>query len=151
MKRILIFAIAFAFSSFAATAPKGPFTTLDGKALALFADGKPVLLDFWASWCIPCRFAVPELNQIAMEHPSMHIVGVNADDPGNFDQAKRFMQATKMAYPSIVDIPEQISNHLQVDALPTLILFDGKGKELRRWIGAPQDLREQIRKSLPNH
>lgn len=137
--------------AFAAPISSGPFTSLDGKRIALLAEGKPVLLDFWASWCVPCRFAVPELNQFAKEHPNVRVIGVNADDAGDFENARRFIKVTKMEYPSIVDIPDQISERLQVDALPTLILLDAKGQEIRRWIGAPEDLREQIGKALTEH
>jgi cytochrome c biogenesis protein CcmG, thiol:disulfide interchange protein DsbE len=127
---------------------KGPWTTLDGKPMVFFQDGKPLLLDFWASWCIPCRQAVTELNEISEDIPSLRIVGVNTDDPGNFEGAKHFMRVTKMSYPTIVDMPEQISNPLHVDGLPTLILFNAKGKEIKRWVGAPESLRQEIQDAL---
>lgn len=145
----MLYWVAMAFGvACAAPISSGPYTSLEGKPVPLFAEGKPVLLDFWASWCVPCRFAVPELNQIAKDHPNVRVIGVNADDPGDFENARRFIKVTKMEYPSIVDIPDQISDRLQVDALPTLILLDAKGQEIRRWIGAPEDLRAQIAKAL---
>lgn len=142
---ILLVTTAF---SFAGMNSQGPFTSLDGKPVPLFVGDKLVLLDFWASWCIPCRMAVPEVNQIAKDHPNLRVVGVNADDPADFEKARRFIKSTKMSYPSIVDIPEQVSDALKVDAIPTLILLDSQGKEIKRWVGAPADLREQVRKFI---
>ncbi len=134
--------------SFAGMNSQGPFTSLDGKPVPLFGDDKLVLLDFWASWCIPCRMAVPEVNQIAKDYPNLRVVGVNADDPADFEKARRFIKSTKMSYPSIVDIPEKVSDALRVEAIPTLILLDSQGREIQRWVGAPVNLKEQVRSAI---
>jgi len=144
IQRISLCIAIMAIASVAASPFAGPWSTLDGKQKTLFQDGKPVLFDFWASWCVPCRIAVPGLNALAEDNPNIHLVGVITDDPGDFEQARSFITKTKMAYPSIIDIPEKLSDALQVEALPTLLLLDAKGKELGRWIGEPDDLQKQI-------
>jgi thiol-disulfide isomerase/thioredoxin len=124
------------------------WTNLEGKPISLFHDKKPVLFDFWASWCVPCRASIPSLNQIAQKIPGLNVVGVNADDPGDLEMARKFIKKTGMSYPSILDIPDKISEPLEVDVLPTLILIDTDGKELGRWIGEPENFQEILTKLI---
>lgn len=145
----LIWPLAFFCSiAFANNPYKGNWATVQGKQISLFQDKKAVLFDFWASWCVPCRASIPSLNAISKNLVELRVVGVNADDAGDLEQAQKFIKRTEMAYPSILDIPSKLSEPLQVEVIPTLILLDANGQELGRWIGEPEAFEQILRKLL---
>jgi len=66
-------------------------------------SNKPVLLDFWAPWCAPCRMVVPILDEIAREHPDLKVGKINVDE--NFELAKQFRV---MSIPAIYVVKDGI-------------------------------------------
>lgn len=152
MKAAVVFILSFALVAWSNPPLKSPlagsWTTLDGGKVELFRDNRLVLVDFWASWCVACRYAVPNLMNLQKKYPQLRLVGVNVDDPSSMPQAHKFIQLTGMNYQSILDIPEKISGPLAIEGLPTLILFSAQGKELWRSIGEPESLELELKKYL---
>ena len=151
MRRSLLLVLILACASWSAdpTVRIGSsWRGLDGEAVTLFKDGKPVLLDFWASWCMPCRAEVPHMLAFAKANPGIKVVGVNTDDPGEFDAARKFIKTLGVSYPNVVDVPDSLSGPLGVEVMPTLVLLDKHGKPLGSWVGEPQDLGRQVKKLL---
>jgi thiol-disulfide isomerase/thioredoxin len=105
--------------------------TADGKEIKLSDyTGKVVLLDFWASWCPPCREEMPELIKFYKKHsdPHFEIIAVNIDNSReNMDQflSKLF---PKPAFPIVVDENQKIPSLFDIEAMPTTILIDKKGE-----------------------
>jgi len=128
----------------------GPWKTLSGSKMSFFQDGKPLLLDFWASWCGMCPSVVPLLNQVGQQYPQLHVVGVNMDEIEDRALANAFVRQTKMQYPSIIDKPTKLSEPLQIEGLPTLILLDAQGIELWRSLGEPESIVDSLEKYLPD-
>ena len=82
-------------------APDFATKTLQGKPLSLKSlRGKVVLLDFWATWCGPCRMATPTLEALHKQFGSkgLRVVGLSVDDPGTAPQVKPFAKAFGITY-----------------------------------------------------
>lgn len=92
--------------------------------------GRPVVLDFWASWCGPCAAQAPILDRLARKYESRGLVvlGVNVDDPPAI--AKEYARRKGLSYPILVDPTDQISQTYGVRQLPSLIVIDRQGNVL---------------------
>lgn len=86
--------------------------------------GHPVILEFWASWCVACRALAPTLNEWheEMSPLGVHILGITADE---FDEATRASQG--LAFPTFHDEGGEVTWRYQGTALPTLVVVDKRG------------------------
>ncbi len=102
---------------------------LDGGTFSLtehFAhDGRPVLLNFWASWCIPCRAEMPALDAAATANPDIAFLGIATDDTET--AATRFAEEVAVGYPLAIDTTGLISEDLASFGLPSTYAIDTDG------------------------
>jgi peroxiredoxin len=111
-------------------APDFALKDADGKTVHL-ADykGKVVLLDFWATWCGPCKIEIPWFTD--MEHKlkdkGFEVLGVAMDDNG-WEDVKPFLASMKMNYRVVVGDDTTAQAYGGVDSLPTTFLIDKQGK-----------------------
>jgi thiol-disulfide isomerase/thioredoxin len=115
-------------------------TTLDGKPVSLAAlRGKVTVVNFWASWCAPCRGEAPSLEQVHTETRAngVEFLGVNfKDSPQN---ARAFDRRFKITYPSVFDGSGQIGlafRDVPPNAIPSTLILDRQGRVAVRVIGA---------------
>ena len=118
-------------------APNFRITTLQGEDLSLkqFA-GKIVVLDFWATWCPPCRESVPELRDLTRKYdPSkLVLISISADED---DSAwRQFITDQKMTWPQYRDADKRLTTAFTVRAYPTYLVIDGDGVIINRIVGA---------------
>lgn len=109
-------------------APAFVLDTLDGGQLHLAQlRGRPVVLNFWASWCAPCRAEMPVLVRAWRRHgQGVHFVGVNVlDEP---DQARRFAEEFGVPFPSVLDPRGDTLRWFRVVGLPTTVFVTRDGE-----------------------
>ena len=89
--------------------------------------GRPVLLDFWASWCGPCAMVAPVVDRVARryEKKGLVVMGVNVDDPPEVIRA--YAAKKGLSYPMVMDIGKAASLEYGVDKLPSLVVIDKNG------------------------
>lgn len=115
---------------------------LSGERVHLRAlRGGPVLLDFWATWCAPCRVELPILASLHRRYAArgLRVVGVNVDEGGP-SLVPQFRQRYGLEYVMVYDVDGQASRAFDVQGLPTLVLVDKNGEvRLRRAGTASED------------
>jgi thiol-disulfide isomerase/thioredoxin len=95
---------------------------------ALTKKNKVVIIDFWASWCGPCKEAMPVLDKVAEKYKGkgVSVIGINVDQ--DKEAAKKFMDEVKVRFPLIYDENQKISGKVGVPAMPSSYILDNKGK-----------------------
>jgi peroxiredoxin len=122
-------------------APAVSGTTVTGAHLSLSSyRGETVVLNFWGSWCAPCRAEAPALASLArqLQHSRVQFVGVDIrDEP---DSAQAFMQTFNVGYPSLSDPNDQIAlafhSTVPPAAIPTTLVIDRDGRIAARIFGS---------------
>lgn len=108
----------------------------DGRTASLSNwRGQPVVLNFWATWCAPCRAEMPELVEAYQQHQEdgLVVVGVNAFE--TIEQAAPFLQEFGMSFPVAMDSRGELQQLYQVRGLPTTLFIDREGRVVSRWSG----------------
>lgn len=109
--------------------------------------GKTVVLDFWASWCAPCRAQAPIIDKLARQHEKdgdLVVVGVNTSDEQ--EAAIQFARSHNLAYTMLYDEQNQVARAYSVTGLPTLIVVDRAGKivAVRRSVVRQKELEQLV-------
>src|SRR5687767_5715649 len=135
-------------------APEIMLPDLEGKTVDWKRfEGKVVLLDFWATWCQPCRRSMPEMQVLhdRWGPRGFTVVGVSVDQQGPAN-VQKFVATLKLANRIAIDARHDVAGRYGISALPTAYLVDGKGRIVKRWIGAPdkKDLERQLAILLPS-
>jgi len=109
-------------------APGFTLQSSDGKPVSLAQfKGDVVMINFWASWCGPCRQEMPLLNDIYKQYEAMGftLLGVNVEPHAS--AANAWLKKTPVSYPILYDPNSQVSQLYQVQAMPTTVIIDRKG------------------------
>jgi len=109
-------------------APDFTLKSLAGKNLKLSEmTGNVVLINFWASWCGPCREEMPLLNALHNKYAPLgfSVLGVNVEE--NVDAARGFMKDFPVDFPVLLDNANQVSEQYKVIAMPTTVVVDRDG------------------------
>lgn len=109
-------------------APEFQLQDLAGKTVSLKElRGQVVVLDFWATWCGPCRIDMPRIEALHndLKAKGLRVFGVNAEDA---NLARSYVKRNGYTFPTLSDPGMQVAQLYQVNALPTAIVIDKEGK-----------------------
>ena len=124
---------------------------LDGKNVRLSDfKGKPVLIDFWASWCPPCREAIPGIQNLHKTYndKGLVVLGISMDE-GGWDSVKAFASEYGMTY-RILKGTDQVLSEYQVRTIPMVVLVNKEGLIVKRHLGfgGEEELEKDIKALL---
>jgi peroxiredoxin len=122
------------------TAPDFELPALDGSRTRLSGlRGSPVLLNFWATWCSPCRVEMPWLAELDAQYRAqgVQIIGVSLDDPGSQEEVARFVKQRGVQYPVLFGNVSVADAYGGVRFLPQSFFIDREGKISNSRLGMP--------------
>lgn len=159
MKKIRLFIIAtvlFATALYAQNdtkrlAPNFSLKQSDGTTVELAKlKGKVVVVNFWATWCPPCRAEIPDFIKVQEQYKSkgLVIVGISLDQKG-WPAINAFAAKTKFNYPIVLGNDQVVEAYGGVDAIPTSFIIDKKGYIVDKQVGMlTNDVLQQKIKTL---
>jgi len=124
----LVGVFAISVVAFADAAPDFTLKSSTGENIRLAEQrGQVVMLNFWASWCGPCRQEMPLLDGISKKYGKMGFVlyGINVDQ--DTTDAQKVLQKIKVSYPILFDPESKLSSLYKVEAMPSSVFIDKKG------------------------
>lgn len=152
LPRILLLALALvAPPSFAADAPPAQpslkVVTLDGTPFDLAAErGKWVIVNFWATWCVPCIKEMPDISKFVQDHADVAAIGLAYEDTDKADIVA-FVRKHPVVYPiAQVDLFDPPKDFAEPRGLPTTYLIAPDGRVAHRFVGpvTAADLAQRI-------
>jgi peroxiredoxin len=130
-------------------APAFQLPNLSGKSVSLKDfKGKVVILDFWATWCPPCRMEIPGFIDLQKSYGAkgLQVVGVALDQP---DRVKSFVAANGINYPVVLGNNQIVSSYGGITGIPTTFLIDKEGRIVEKFEGMrPKETFETAIKKL---
>jgi thiol-disulfide isomerase/thioredoxin len=90
--------------------------------------GKIVIIDFWASWCAPCRAEAPIIDRVARRHDGKGVVVLGVATSGDdWQRAAEFAKSQSLSYTTLFDDGDHVASAFRVQELPTLVVIDREG------------------------
>lgn len=118
-------------------APDFTLNDLNGKPFSLSqTKGKVVILDFWATWCPPCRMEIPHFESLYNEYKDkgLEVVGV-ALDKGGASSVKPFVEENGVTYPVLIGNQDVAARYGGIRGIPTTFLIDREGRIVEKYVG----------------
>jgi peroxiredoxin len=117
-------------------APDFELQDMNGQTVRLSAlRGKPVFLNFWASWCPPCRKEMPDLQEFfSRYHEKIHVIGINWND--RLPTVQEFLNQYGITYTNLLDTNGEVFVLYELTGLPTSFFIDEDGIIRGQWLGA---------------
>jgi peroxiredoxin len=120
--------------------------TIDGRELTLSKlRGKVVLLNFWATWCPPCRSEMPLFQKVYQKYKDrgFEIIGISTD--ASQGQVQKFIKEYGLTFPIIMD-DQNLTAKFNVSGLPTSFLIDRDGRVIKVRLGEYEEIEKDLKK-----
>ena len=105
------------------------------KTINLVSPSKTVIINYWATWCAPCRDEIPELNELAHElSDSVQVIGVNFDQVMG-EVLSQQVQSLGIEFDNLLQDPRDIWNLEPITVLPETLIINTKGELIHRLVG----------------
>jgi cytochrome c-type biogenesis protein len=119
-------------------APAYSARDLAGGTFTLAAlENEPVLLNVWATWCVPCRTEMPALQAVWHDYGprGLRVVGVNIDDGRDDANVRAFLDDLGITFPNVRDPEDRVTRVFRLTGVPQTLLIDRDGRLVRQWVG----------------
>ena len=129
-------------------APDFSLETISGNGTIALKDlrGKAVLIDFWASWCAPCKKALPELAGLQSEFSGLRVLAISIDD--RKENALKFLKRHNIDLTVLFDRKKEVAEKYNVLEMPTALLIDRKGNIHQIYAGYTADDMDTMRRDI---
>jgi peroxiredoxin len=121
------------------SAPNFSLQDLEGNSVSL-ADyrGKVVFVNFWATWCPPCRAEIPHFVELVNQYgkDGFAILGISVDDPKDQNKIPGFKEKYKINYPILLSNGQVANDYGGIRSIPTTFVVDREGKALGKIVGS---------------
>jgi peroxiredoxin len=132
-------------------APSFKLKNMEDKEVSLTElKGKVVLIDFWATWCGPCRVSLPHVQEIYEAKKKDGLIAYAVDLAEEKDKVQKFIESTKLTIPVLLDTEGKIAEQYKAEAIPETVLIGKDGKVKQVWIGvtAPEKISKAIEDAM---
>ncbi|MCL2210449.1 MAG: TlpA family protein disulfide reductase [Treponema sp.] len=110
---------------------------LNGENITLSSlKGKTVILNFWATWCPPCRAEMPSMDTFYKRYKDKSLEILAVDIGENINTVRQFIQKNNYSFPILLDTTRRISSIYGIEAIPTTYIIDRQGKIIGRVVGS---------------
>lgn len=146
---LLLFVMACVSLSCAEVSYDFTLQDLEGKPISLSDyKGKVVFIDFWATWCPPCRLSIPYVEKLYEQYKDNEdfvVLGINLEE--SKEDITKFMKKQKMNYPILLSDKKVISNY-KITSIPRFFLIDRNGEIYNKYVGFAPGVEELWQKDI---
>lgn len=130
-------------------APLFTLPDLAGKSVSLSSfKGRVVLVDFWATWCPPCRESIPAIKKLHTEYApkGLEVLGISVDE--NPAAVGPFVKKNEIPYTILLGGESDVSERYSVRGIPAIYLVDQSGNVVRHWVGYDPSFQKEWRETI---
>lgn len=122
-------------------APDFTVTDMSGKSISLASlKGKPVMIDFWATWCGPCKQTLPDTDKISKQFKNLTVLAISAEDK---DTIQKFVTENHYQFRACMDQGGKTNTAYHVEGIPCFVFIDAQGKVAKTIVGSGQESQVQ--------
>ena len=132
-------------------APSARVTTLDGKSIDLstFYDGKPVVIEFWATWCPLCKALEPSMQTARERHPEVHFVGVGVSVNQTADKQRDYVRKAELTGDYVYDGDGAAVKAFSAPHTSYIVIVDRSRRIVYTGVGSDQNIEMALKKIGP--